>query len=62
MAMSKPKLVTVDTFTVAHETDAAYLLDIGASEKVWVPKSQVEIYDDGTMTLPEWLAMEKGII
>lgn len=29
---------------------------------VWLPKSQVEINDDGTVTMPEWLAEEKGLI
>lgn len=28
----------------------------------WLPKSQVEINDDGTITLPEWLAQERGLI
>lgn len=28
----------------------------------WLPKSQVEVNDDGTITLPEWLAQEKGMI
>lgn len=29
---------------------------------VWLPRSQIEIGDDGTVTMPEWLAMEKGLI
>lgn len=35
---------------------------------VWLPKSQVEVEHDGgqerfvTVTLPEWLAKEKGLI
>jgi hypothetical protein len=28
----------------------------------WVPKSEVEKNDDGTFTMPEWLAQEKGFI
>ena len=28
----------------------------------WVPKSQVENNGDGTFTMPEWLAKEKGFI
>lgn len=28
----------------------------------WVPKSQVEDNKDGTFTMPEWLAKEKGFI
>ena len=28
----------------------------------WLPRSQVEINDNGTVTMPEWLAIEKGFI
>lgn len=46
-----------------HETERAFLLDAGmASGPVWVPKSQVENNGDGTFTMPEWLAKEKGLI
>ncbi len=44
-----------------HETAAAYLVFDGA-KKVWLPKSQVERNDDGTFTMPEWLAVEKELI
>lgn len=30
--------------------------------RVWVPKSQVENNEDGTFTMPEWLALDKGFI
>ena len=48
--------------TVLVETDKAFRLDDGEHEPFWVPKSQVEDNDDGTFTMPEWLAKEKGII
>jgi hypothetical protein len=28
----------------------------------WLPRSAIEINDDGTVTMPESLAMEKGLI
>lgn len=28
----------------------------------WVPKQFVEANDDGTFTMPEWIAREKGFI
>jgi hypothetical protein len=31
-------------------------------QTVWLPKSQIEVNDDGTVSLPEWLAREKGLI
>ncbi len=58
---------------IRHETNSAYLLYDGRSEvkkgdttpselRIWVPKSQVEDNDDGTFTMPEWLAKDKGFI
>jgi hypothetical protein len=29
---------------------------------VWLPRSQIEINDDGTVSMPEWLAKEKELI
>ena len=46
---------------VIHQTEKAYLLFDGAV-KAWVPKSQVEDNEDGTFTMPERLAQEKGFI
>lgn len=43
------------------ETPKAFLLFDGTKD-VWVPKSQVEHNDDGTFTMPEWMAHEKGLI
>lgn len=44
-----------------HETEKGYLLFDGDKEE-WVPKSQVKKNDDGTFSMPEWLAMDKGFI
>ena len=43
------------------ETDKSFLLYDG-TRKVWVPKQYVEENDDGTFTMPEWLALDKGLI
>ncbi len=43
------------------ETEKAFRLFDG-SKTEWVPKSQVENNEDGTFSLPEWLALEKGFI
>ena len=43
------------------ETDRAYRLFDGDKTE-WVPKSQCERNSDGTFTMPEWLAQEKGFI
>lgn len=47
--------------TIKGETKAAYRLFDGTKTE-WVPKSQVENNEDGTFTMPEWLAKEKGFI
>jgi len=57
------------TCEVRHETDRAYLLYDGEQE-VWIPKSQIhdeETSFDGDIEwlefgIPEWLALEKGMI
>lgn len=43
------------------ETDKAYQLYDG-TKTAWVPKSQVKKNDDGTFSMPEWLALDKGFI
>lgn len=43
------------------ETDKAYRIYDGKTTE-WVAKSLVEQNDDGTWTMPEWLAKEKGFI
>lgn len=43
------------------ESDKAIRLHDGDKTE-WVPKSQVEDNGDGTFTMPEWLAKEKGFI
>jgi hypothetical protein len=58
--MTDSKLTDIAA-VVRYETPAAWLLFDGTKE-VWVPKSQVEENDDGTFTMPEWLAKEKGLI
>lgn len=46
---------------IRGETPKAYRLFDGKKTE-WVPKSQVENNGDGTFTMPEWLARDKGFI
>lgn len=46
---------------IRGETEKAYRLFDGTKTE-WVPKSQVENNEDGTFTMPEWLAKDKGFI
>jgi hypothetical protein len=53
---------------VIKETSRAWLIDDGAGNEVWLPKSLVEV-EDGTgregenclFLIPEWLAEEKEL-
>lgn len=57
------------TGELIRETEAAYLINDG-HEDIWLPKSQMEDEEldvkDGVVYLhfciPEWLALEKGMI
>lgn len=54
------KLVDI-AVELRHETEKAFLLYDGDKTE-WVAKSLVERNDDGTFTMPEWLARDKGFI
>ena len=61
--MSRSSLIDL-TVILVHETEKAWLLDDG-SKKCWIAKSQGELEARGptwVLTLPEWLAQEKGLI
>ena len=47
---------------LVRETDLAVLLDCGEAHPIWFPKSLTEDNGDGTWTVPEWLAEDKGIV
>jgi hypothetical protein len=45
-----------------HETEKAYFVETGEGD-MWLPKSQVEFYaQDNIVTMPYWLAKEKGLV
>lgn len=54
------RIVDVDV-RVKARTDKAVLVTTDDEDEVWIPLSHVEI-DDGVATLPEWLAIEKGMV
>lgn len=55
---SRADLVDVPATLVA-ETEKAWQVDLGGDIH-WLPKSQVE-FDGQTLTLPKWLAEDRGI-
>lgn len=54
--MNEPFVIEIDSLKM--ETDRAYLVKIDGDE-YWLPKSHADL-DDLTLTLPHWLAKEKG--
>lgn len=63
----KSNIIDIDVEITAR-TPKAVLVHTGDKEQaVWLPLSQIEIEPSGvagieTVTLPEWLALEKGLI
>jgi hypothetical protein len=54
------------TGVIRRETDAAILFDDG-TEQVWIPKSQIDTTEElggglAEITIPEWLAIKKGLV
>lgn len=56
-----PRILADISGELRGETDKALRIYDGTRTE-WVPKSQVEDNKDGTFTMPEWLAKEKGFI
>ena len=59
--MRKPDHEAEVTAELKRETDGAYLISDGDNE-VWVAKSLCEWDGRQTFTMPEWKAMELGLI
>ena len=54
--------IGIDFDELERETEAAYLITIDG-EKIWLPKTQVRIYEKNKKVfLPEWLALKKELI
>lgn len=68
MSDCKSDLVDVSAVRMAETASAILVSETGERENaVWLPKSQVEVENDGhanfvTVTMPEWLAKAKGLI
>jgi hypothetical protein len=58
--MSDTKFIDI-ACELRHETERAYLVFDGTWE-VWLPKSMVARNEDGTFTMPEWLAKKNKLI
>jgi hypothetical protein len=59
--MKLPEVLVDIVVEIRGETDDSYRVFDGA-RTVWLPKSQVENNNDGTFTMPLWLAKDKELI
>jgi hypothetical protein len=63
----KSNVIDIDG-AIEARTDKAVLFHTGNKEEAaWLPLSQIEVEETGvggivTVTLPEWLALNKGLI
>jgi len=54
------------TCRIVHETEKAFLVDDGSGKEIWIPKAKVLDFvdmpgDAVELTVPEWMAKEKGL-
>jgi hypothetical protein len=65
--MARNDMIDVEDLEFLHETDSAILVECDG-EEVWLPLSQIEWDGDAergdtiTVSMPEWLAEDKGLI
>jgi hypothetical protein len=65
--MSRDELIEIDG-AIEARTDQAVLFHTGdKSQAVWLPRSRIQIDDTGipeifTVTMPEWMAVDRGLI
>jgi predicted phage gp36 major capsid-like protein len=72
--MTASELVTIDCEIKQNNPDKEAIAVADGTEEIikvsgkkvekwfWLPRSQIEINDDGTVTMPRWLAQNKGLI
>jgi len=68
--MTYNELIDVEDLTFVRSSDAAILVEDPDGDEVWLPKSEIAWPEDAgaergdsiTVTMPEWLAEDKGLI
>lgn len=69
---SRSECVAIEDVEVVRETEKALLCAFelkNGRQELWIPKSQIhddsEVYEEdteGVLVIPEWLAIEKGLV
>lgn len=67
--MSRTRLVDLDNVEVRYDKPDKDAIAVFAGTRkegrevwVWLPREFAEVNTDGTVTLPEWLAIDKGLV
>lgn len=47
---------------IIHQTETAIKVENLKGVNVWLPKSKIEIHDNGEISLPEWLAIDRELV
>ena len=65
MASGKSDLIDI-AVDLKHETDKAWLVDPGTGLPIWVARSVAELEPSKAggfiLTMPEWMAEQKGLV
>ncbi len=56
------KVIDVEVLIIKQTEKAVLVKSADTLKQQWLPLSQVEVHNDGTITLPEWLAIEKELV
>ena len=59
-----PEQFTLDgeNYTIKRMLEKAILIETTDGEDIWLPKSQLESYDEKEIVMKAWIAKEKGFI
>jgi len=66
--MARNELIDVEDLTFVRSTVAAILVQDPDESEIWLPQSQIDWPEDAdrgdiiTVSMPEWLAEDKGLI
>lgn len=61
MTIKNHDLVDIDVDLV-RQTENAFLVKDDKDKEHWLPKSQVEHNGGTSFTMPEWLAVDRGLV
>lgn len=64
--MTRSNIIDLDLIIVRLTDKAALVKDTEDADAIWLPLSQIELDGNpgsvGTVSLPDWLAQERGLI